>query len=226
MASKRNYLTQAELSEFADITVTDPTEADDQISMAEELIDGFVGFQEKFYKSSLTALAASGGANSLTLSSEHQNTYNADYFAGCQVEIIGGTGSGQRRIISSSTKAGVITTTENWTTAPDSTSFYKIYQLGKFPRRCDVHFDSISGADKHYKSIPEAVKRATAAQVEYVINMGVDFFSGADSDKQSESIGDYSYSNAPGSVGSNKLIAPKAKMLLRGIRNIKGTITV
>jgi hypothetical protein len=226
MASKRAYLTQAELAEFADITITDTTEADDQITMAEEIIDAYVGAQDSFYKSTITNLASSGGASTLTLHTDHQNVYNNDYLAGCQIEIIGGTGSGQRRIISTQTKAGVVTVTEAWTTQPDSTSFYKIYQLGKFPRNQDVSFDSNLSADKYYKSIPEAVKRAVAAQVQYIIEMGDKFFATDDSGKQSESIGDYSYTNAEGSARHNRLIAPKAKMLLRGIKNIKGQIII
>lgn len=219
MASRRNYVTTAEVD-----LLTGTTSTDQDISEAEELIDNYVGFQDSFFKGQIDALATSGTSNTLTLHTDHQNVYNADHLAGCQVEIIGGTGSGQRRIISTQTKAGVITVTENWTTTPDSTSYYKIYQLGKFPRCKDVMFDSRSGADKYYKSIPEAVKRATAAQVEYRIEMGDKFFASDESDKQSEAIGDYSYTNAQGSAGINKLIAPKAKILLRGIRNIVGQI--
>ena len=224
MASKRAYVTIAEVAELADITITNTTEAEDQISQAEEMIDAYVGVQDKFYKSQLTALAAGGSSNGLTLNTQHQNTYNKNYFSGCQIEIIGGTGAGQRRIISTSTKAGAIVVTENWTTTPDSTSFYKITQLGKFPRCNDVYFDSINAADTYYKSIPEAVKRAVAAQMQYIIEMGQEFFAGDQTDKQSESIGDYSYTNAQGASGANKLIAPKAKILLRGIKNIKGDI--
>jgi hypothetical protein len=43
----------------------------------------------------------------------------------------------------------------------------------------------------------------------------------------SERIGDYSYSKSDGSGrGVDQLIAPKAKELLRGIRNRKGAIIV
>lgn len=225
-SSRRGYLSVSELNQFIDGSLADNDTIQDLISQAEEYIDSYAGFQDKFYKSTLTALAASGGASTLTLNSDHQNTYNQDYFKGCEVEIIGGTGAGQRRTISGSTKAGLVTVQDAWTTAPDSTSFYKIYQLGKFPRSQDVHFDGISGADRYYKSIPEAVKRATAAQYEYMTEMGESFFETDQSEKQSESIGDYSYSNAQGANGKNKLIAPKAKIYLRGIRNITGTIIV
>lgn len=223
--SRRGYLSQAELAELADITITDTDEADDQISQAEEMIDAYVGFQNKFIRGVLTRRASGGTSNTLTLHTDDQNVVDVDYYKGCEVEIIGGTGVGQRRIISGSTRAGVITVSSNWTTTPDSTSFYKIYQLGKFPRPQDVTYYSQESPFTYYKSIPEAVKRAVAAQVEYVINMGEAFFTTDKSDKQSENIGDYGYSranNAGGQIG--RMIAPKAKAFLSGIMNRTGEL--
>lgn len=227
MASRRNYLDQTELAQFADITITDTTEADDQISMAEELIDAYVGPQDSFIKSPIQGRFASvASSSSMTLESKHQSTMQKDYLVGCLVEIIGGTGSGARKRITAQTYAGVITT-EAFSTAPDSTSIYRIWQIGKFPRHEDVYFDGQSSPTAYYKQIPEEVKRATAAQVEFRINMGEAFFATDKSELQSERIGDYSYSKA-GQEGKpvDALIAPKAKELLRGIRNRKGAIMV
>ena len=224
MSSKRNYLSQSELAEFADITITDSTEADDQISQAEEIIDAFVGFQGKAMAEVVEGRATTGSATTLTLQSDQQNIFELDYFIYCMVEIIGGTGTGQRSRITGSTKAGVVTF-ETLTTPLDSTSIYRIWQLGKFPRVQDEFYDSVNSPYRFYRSIPEAVKRATAAQVEYIIQMGSNFFSTDKTEMTSEGIGDYSYSKE--SSGSlNSLIAPKAKMLLRGIKNIKGQIVV
>lgn len=227
MASRRGYLTQTELAQYADITITDPTEADDQISQAEELIDTYVGYQNKFMPYVIEGKASVGGVDTLTLRSDDTAGYEQDYFKGCEIEIIGGTGIGSRTIITASTAEGVLTFSGITT---DTTSFYRIYQLGKFPRVQDVSFDSYSGDDRYYKQIPEAIKRATAAQVEYVINMGDSFFASDESNKQSERIGDYSYSNGNGGSNSTsgvmKLIAPKARMLLRGIVNRKGVFLV
>src|SRR3990167_2995659 len=221
--SRRGYLTQTELAEFTDITVTDAAEADDQINQAEEMIDAYVGSQQKFYDYELKGKAAAGGSSSITLQSNQQSIYDIDYFKLCEVEIIGGTGVGQRRKVTASTLAGVLTVDTAWTTTPDSTSFYKIWQLGKFPRQQDVHFYSEQTPSTYYKSIPEAVKRAVAAQVEYRIAMGEAFFKTDASEKVSERIGDYSYENASsqgvGTLGVEKLIAPKAKLLLRGIKS-------
>lgn len=225
--SNRSYLTIDELEQFADITVTDDTEAEDQISQAEELIDSYVGFQEKAIECEYRGLATGGGATTINLSIEHQNIFEVNYLIYCEVEIIGGTGAGQKRMISSSTKEGVVTVSEAWTTNPDSTSYYRIFQLGCFPRLEDSQFDSQNTPNKYYKFIPEKVKRAVASQVEYKIKMGDDFFSTNKMAMRSESIGDYSYSKFGGNASRlDDLIAPKAKMLLNGIRNIVGVIEV
>jgi len=230
MASRRRYLDQTELAQFADITIGDTTEADDQISMAEEMIDAYVGPQDKAYPHELQGRAAAGAGSSITLQSNQQSIYDINFFKYCEVEIIGGTGPGQRRVVTGSTLAGVLTVASAWTTTPDSTSFYRIYQLGKFPRIVDSTFYSEQTPSTYYKNIPEAVKRATAAQVEYRIAMGEGFFKTDQSEKVSERIGDYSYENisssGAGSVGVEKLIAPKAKLLLRGFKNRLGQIVV
>lgn len=218
-ASRRGYLSQDELKQYADITISDSPEAEDRISQAEEMVDAWVGYQEKFMDHAIQGLGSAGAADTITLESTQQNSFDIDYFKLCQIEIIGGTGAGQIRKITTSTKAGVLTVDENWDTNPDSTSFYKITQLGKFPRRGDVITHMESGVTTYYKSIPEAVRRAVAAQVQYMIDMGDNFFSTDKSELESESIADYSYSRK---AGSHMLIAPKAKLLLRGIKNRMG----
>lgn len=220
--SRRRYLSQSELAQYADITLTNPTEADDRISQAEEIIDNFVGYQQKAVSEELIGTAQSGGATSMVLESIHCNVYQKDYLSNCCIEIIGGTGKGQRSTITASELNGTITY-ETLSTPTDNTSFYKIWQLGKFPRLTDRHTNTTS--TQYYYSIPEAIKRAVAAQVEFGISMGDDYFSTNKLDMQSESIGDYSYSKGGGGSGSlDNLIAPKAKLLLRGIKNITGQI--
>lgn len=226
--SKRQYLSQDELAEYADITITDENEADTKISQAEELIDAYVGFQHRAVNDRIEGRVASATSTTVTLeASNHQNVYQKDYLRYCQIEIVGGTGVGQRQIITGSTYAGVVTTAA-WTTTPDSTSYYKITQLGKFPRSQDQYFDGNASPQVYVKSIPEAIKRATAAQVEYIINQGDEFFSTDQSSIQSEHIGNYSYTRGSdgGSAGTINLIAPKAKSLLKGIVNRKGTMIV
>lgn len=224
MASKRGYLSQTELAEFADITILDATEADDQISMAEEIIDDFVGPQSKFLQYEVRGLISAGGTNNFTLETIHTNNMQKNYLRGCFIEIMGGTGEGQRGKITTQTYEGVITLETAFSTALDTTSYYRIWQLGKFPRNCDVEFDGVHTPQQYYKSVPEAVRRAVAAQVEYRINMGDRFFGSDKSDMEGETIGDYSYNKSAGSGGMGRLIAPKAKLLLKGIINRKGQI--
>jgi hypothetical protein len=223
--SRRGYLSQGELAQFANITINDTDEADDVISQAEEMLDAFIGYQDKFLEAEIEGRATAGGSATITLKSEHQNQYDADYFALCEIEIMGGTGAGQRRKITGSTKAGVITVESAWDTTPDSTSFYQIRQVAKFPRNRDVVSHTDNSVTTIYKTIPEPVRRAVAAQVEYIVNMGDDFFRTDKSDKQSESIGDYSYSLGEKQSGLTRMIAPKAKLLLRGYINRTGRIT-
>lgn len=220
MASRRRYLTQAELEEFADIDVTNVTEGDDKISQAEELIDAYVGPQDKFYQGELVGKAQSGSTTGFKLQSEHIDTNQSDYWKDCEVEIVGGSGVGETKRITASDNAGNITT-DTFSTALDNTTIYKIYQMAKFPRFKDCTFES-QHTSKWYKSIPEMVKRATAAQLEYMINMGDKFFSTDASKKTSESIGDYAYSKEGSSASIENLIAPKAKNFLKGILNRKG----
>lgn len=234
MPSRRQYLTQAELAQFADITIVDATEADDQISQSEEIIDAYVGSQDMFFDSDFSnvveGLAQAGGSGSLTLENRHANVFLTNFFSYCEVEIIGGAGAGQRTVIASSTYPNtVLTFRDSLTTPCNNTSFYRIYQLGKFPRKRDTFLDSINPPSPiYYKNIPEQIRRATAAQVEYMIQQGAAYFKTDDLFKTAEKIGDYAYDKARDGSAANieMMIAPKAKMFLRGFINRRGVILV
>lgn len=232
--SRRQYLSQSELQQFADITISNPTEADVLISQAEEILDGYVGFQDQFLSKredqTIIGKAQAANANTLTLESRHSNVFLVNYFSYTELEIIGGTGQGQRNGILSSTYPNTIVTFVNpFTTAPDATSLYRIYQLGKFPRRKDCYLDAINPPTPiYYKSIPESIKRATAAQIEYMLNQGYSFFKSDDIFKSSEKIGDYTWDKPRDGSGTGitQMIAPKAKMFLQGYINRKGIMLV
>lgn len=220
--SRRNYLTSTEAEEYADITIEDTPEAQDQISQAEEMIDAYVGFQTKHIRSEYDGQATGGTTTSLIDdSSDSVLNYDDDFYKYCEVEIIGGTNVGEKRTITASSRDNQsITVSEAFSSAIDETSIYVIRQLGKFPRVQDIKSRVVNGNSKYFKIIPEAVKRATAAQLQYIIDKGTEFFSGA-TDKQSERLDDYSYEVK---AGAERLIAPKARILLKGIRNITGRI--
>jgi len=224
--TRRGYISKGEYEQYTGTTVSDATAWEVLASKAEEMVDAYVGPQDSFMYSETTGRASAGGSSTITLQSDQQNISDVNYYERCEVEILGGTGAGQRNKVSSSTREGVLTMQTAWVTTPDSTSFYKIYQLGKFPRKHDVTFYSEQSPSTYYKQIPEEVKRAVCAQIEYMVEMGDEYFAGNDADKQSESIGDYSYTNASGSTGTNKMISAKSKLLLRGIKNRIGRLVV
>jgi len=218
--TKRGYITEAELESYADIAITDSDEAIERMNIAEELIDRYVGFQNSFMRYDIVGTASAGTTLTLTdtNSGSQINSTTENRFSYCMLEIIGGTNAGQSRTIISNTTAGVLTVESAFSSAIDNTSVYRIYQLAKFPRSQDYKLvNSI-----YYKFIPEAVKHATLAQVEYMIEMGDDFFiSGVD--KKDENIDGYSY-NIPKNV--KRMIAPKSRMYLKGIFNRKGKLLI
>jgi len=220
--SRRQYVTQSDAEQFSNIQVTDATEADDQISHAEEMVDSYVGFQKKHISDTYSGLATSAGSDYLVDNSGDSplKSYDDDYYTFCEIEILGGTGEGQTRTITAyDSDTYKVTVGTDWSVTPDSTSFYVIRQVGKFPREEDVFQDSNL---KYYKSIPEAVQRATLAQLEYIIEKGDDFFAGA-TDYESEDIEGYSHTIRD---GANRSISPLARELLKGIRNKKGRLRV
>lgn len=79
-------------------------------------------------------------ANTVTMHATDLNLA-ANELAGLVLAITGGTGSGQRRVISSNTAgiASVITVSANWTTTPDATSDFEV-------RYVESAYASISGA--------------------------------------------------------------------------------
>jgi hypothetical protein len=219
--SRRGYLSQDELKQFANITIVDPTEADDVISQAEEILDAYIRRSDKFLVGDYRGIATDGTTTTLIdTSSDSRFNFDSGYFIGCEIEIVGGTNAGERRRISGYDKdTREVTVDTAFTATIDNTSVYIITQLGLFPRYKDVfHLDSI-----YYKRIPEAIKRATAAQVEYIIEKGDSFFKGG-ADFKSESIDDYRYDRVEGSTGLAALIAPKARQFLSGYLNRVGQL--
>lgn len=217
----RNYLSladaQAQLPSAA-VTL-------DRIDRAEQAIDDYVGSPNRHVPDTFQGLASSSTTKSLTDTNPASQLHIIDgYFANCVIEIIGGTGKGQRRFIEDSNYNNrSVTITDAWDTAPDTTSFYRIYQLAKFPRGEDV-FSRQDGLH-YYKSIPDAIRQALFAQLEWMNAQGDAFFVGNSADVQSESVGNYSYSKAnAGQSAMVSALAPRARTLLRGFKNSMGSL--
>jgi hypothetical protein len=221
--TKRNYLSPKSLTEIQAIV---PSATLDRIDRAEQAIDDYVGHQDKHVETVFQGMASSSTTTSLTDTNPASQLHIIDgYFANCVVEIIGGTGKGQVRFISDSSYDNrSVTITDAWDTPPDTTSFYRIYQLAKFPRVEDVY--SRQDGRHYYKSIPDAVKDALLAQLEYIEAQGDAYFVGDQADVKSESVGNYSYSKgSAGQSASVMALAPRARTQLRGIKNSLGTLS-
>lgn len=250
--SKRQYINAAFLDQYLGsqtINLEDWPSADSLIDFAEQMIDGYVGPQRKWFQLDSSFIAGvytppdyepetpvvkelRGRINTVVSPNQYmleqwqQLAYQNNFFIMCNLDIIGGAGFGNSYIISGSTLQGQITINNTdgsaITEAPlDNTSVYRIYQLGKFPRDRDVFYNTFQNPTFYYKAIPEPVREATAAQAEYINNQGLDFFTSDKPNMQSEHIGPYSYSRKQ---KGDILMAPKAKMLLRGIMSRRGTM--
>lgn len=228
-SSKRGYLTPTDLEAMTGLELTE-SEALKKINAAEALIDAFVGFQEKAICDEYHGEVS--GAIEKTIFDTDGRTqllHYDDYFLGCWLEIIGGSGAGQQRRIVSSSYAGKSITYEGdaLNPAPNSSTSFRIFQLGKFPRRQDMTTNR--DGNRYYKAIPQAVREATAAQVEFMVDKGDEFFTSDGTDMQSESFGNYAYSRGSKDSAAAtyvRMVSPKVRTLLHGIVNRTGRLTV
>lgn len=230
MDTARGYLSKAELGTYAPSVTGTDAEKLAMIERAEALIDSYIGRQDQAVRP-LTDLARAGSTTTLQLSaSDTQGANGVNYLKGCQIEILDGTGEGQVRSIKSYAIDGTITVGKNWDTAPDTTSYYRVSQVGKLPRRgIDLTNDTVGGVNRYFRVIPVAVKQAVAAQVEYIQQMGEAYFTGGDSNMQSESSDGYSYTRGENGTNGKGLIAPAVRSLLAGsgiINRVGGGIIV
>lgn len=254
--SKRQYINPAYLTNYLhgqSLSSDFPT-PDDLIEMAEEMIDGYVGPTQKWFQLDSSFVAGvytppdyepetpvvkelRGKVNSVVNASTYmvefwqQNAYQNGFFGMCNLDIMGGTGFGNSYLISDSLYTGQITIKNTdgstITEAPlDTTSVYRIYQLGQFPRNRDVFYNTFENPTRYYKQVPEKVRQATAAQCEYINKQGLDFFTSDAGTMQTEHIGPYSYGRRGTTTSSDILIAPKTRMLLKGLKNRRGTIVI
>lgn len=227
-SSNRGYITSKEqIEQLANITVTDEDEMWDQVNAAEQLVDQWVGHQEKAYSGQVVgAVTAVDGRTIYDTSGTTHLFVTSNAYAGCTLEIVGGTGVGQtRRIVSSSRDDRSVTLAEAFTTEPDTTSVFRIHQLAKFPRKKDVFVTP--GGNIVYKVVPEAISLAVAYQVAFIVEMGDKYFAGDGSSMDSESIGNYSYSRGFGASAPSalvRLMAPRARAVLSGIKNRTGEL--
>lgn len=216
---RRNYILTADAG--------GATEA--QVALAEALIDAYVGRQPVFYPGEIVGNVSSSLTSKVIDTNTNSPLYvTSNTFTYCIIEIIGGSGVGQSRFITASDRDERSVTFEGdpFSPALDDTSVYRIYQLGKFPRRQDSR--TPSGQSTFYKYIPDAIKNATIAQAQFIVEQGDDYFTGDDSEMDSERILSYSYSRG-GNAGQSalvKFVSPQARAFLKGYKNSTGMIAV
>lgn len=223
----RNYLSVADLAKIANISVLDNDEALRQLDRAEEAIDDYVGYHEKAVPINFRGIITSISSDGLTIIDTSSNTQLhqlTGYYSRCVIEIIDGTGIGQVRYITSSSYADYsVTIIDAWDTKPDTTSSFRIYQLAQFPRNVDV-YPRPDGLQL-YKTLPDALKKAVAAQIEYMIAQGDAFFQGSNGELVSESIGNYSYNRGNNSAApAVRLVSPRVRSLLLAYKNSGGQL--
>jgi hypothetical protein len=252
--SRRQYIDTTYLTSYlGNQTLSgDFPSADGLIDMAEQMVDGYVGPQRKWFQLDSSFIAGvftppdyepetpvvkelrgritqAISPTQYMIETWQQRAYQNDFFVMCNIDVIGGMGLGKSYLIAASTLSGQITIKNVDGTDPtenvfDTTSVYRIYQLGKFPRDRDVFYNTFQNPTFYYKGIPEQVREATAAQAEFINSMGLDYFT---SERlTSEHIGSYSYGRAAHSIKDSTLIAPKAKFLLKGYMSRRGTMIV
>lgn len=226
MSTKRNYATIEQIQEYANITVTDSDEAWQQIEKAEEMIDAYVGAHTRFHHRTTVGEIGALSADSLTITDAYGGYLDRidNYYKGLLFVVVAGVSTGKTAMVTSSSYANKSLTLDTVIEDLQPGCVFELRQIGKFPRLQDAHTNRMSTL--WYTQIPDAVTRAVAAQLEYMINQGDEFFSTDQADKSSESIGNYSYSKQAGGSSSSmqRMIAPQAKVLLRGYVNRGGRL--
>jgi hypothetical protein len=218
METIRGYITKADVEKYCDIAITDDDEAIERMEYVEQMIDDYVGFQVKFLKVDFIGTATGGSTTEIedTSNGSPLKTALDDKFKYCTVQIMNGAMVGEERLITGQEQNKIVFTTPlEYEVAAGVV--YRLYQLGKFPRVQDFDLEG----EHYYKYIPRKVKEACLAQFQYLVEMGDDFLiNGAN--KIEESWKDYSYKLGTTKGGEARMIAPKAKFLLKGITNRKG----
>lgn len=129
---------------------------------------GGISYSFTIQAGNITGTAQSGGASTITLAAGESATNQLH--RGNLIRIIGGTGTGQRRIITDyngSTKGAVIA--PNWYANPDNTSIYEIFGSG----HADISMlqNTVTGAT-NISTLAGHTPDNTIADVDDVLNSG------------------------------------------------------
>lgn len=222
MIPLRKYVSQADVQNYSNITINDSDEANDIIDLAESIIDNYVGYVKPHVIHRIHGKATGGTTLKLidTSGDSYLGSNDDGYYRNCVLEMMSGTQAGKRRAITDSDQGDKSVTVEDeFSSAIADGDAYVIYQLAKFPRAKDVELID----NEYYKIIPEQIKQATLAQIEYIVEKGLDFFSEG-VDYKSESFSKYSYTMKD---GADRYLSPLARRIIRrsGLMVKRGVMT-
>lgn len=227
MATIRGYLTD---KQFQNITGADSlgTDADLIIAKAEAIIDGYIGNWQPHFNEIVT-VPSSAQAGEITLNAQDRASLpGVDYLKGLAVEFLNGEAAGETRIIESQGSDGVITFDQEFSDEPADGDIVRIYQAGKVPRRGtdDVISREVINERIYIRNIPQPLREAVAAQIQYMQELGDEFFDGQASSLDSESMQSYSYQRGESAKGGKAMVAPKVRQLLAGTGIINRTAQI
>jgi hypothetical protein len=223
--STYNYILPSELAAYIHTmaSVTNEALAATFISDAERVIDAFAGPGPQFYQrlgGDTAALVASGAT---TLTSDIFGSRRPDYWAagGAYIHIVSAADAslnGERRLVVGSANPNTVTLASGFGAALAAGAQFQFQQESAFPRIWDQ--DTWGNPD-----MPELLKAAVAAQVEYGIIYGSEAFGLGDTNIVADTNGDvtsrsygsgYSESrDARRRDGMAVWIAPRARVLMR-----------
>jgi hypothetical protein len=229
-----NYILPSELAAYIHsmASVTNEAVAATFISDAERVVDAFVGPGRKFYPRLGGETAAEIASGATTLTAEIFGDRRPDYWAagGAYITLVSAADSslnGERRLIVASLNPNTVTLVSGFDAVLAAGAQFYFQQESAFPRIWDQ--DTWGNPD-----IPELLKAAVAAQVEYGIVYGSEAFGLGDTDIAADTSGDitsrsygsgYSESrDARRKDGMAVWIAPRARVLLRQLLSSTGRL--
>ena len=231
--SEFNYILPSELAAYIHTMsgVTDEALAAKFITDAERVIDAYVGGGPRFYPELTGNPSFTVASGVTTLPSSIFGSRRPNYWAkgGVYIEILNSADAsniGARRLVVASSVESVTLDT-GFDTELTAAAQFVFIQDSQFPRLWD---SNILG-DPH---MPQVLKLAVAAQVEYGIAYGSEAFGLGDSsivDDESGNVQSRTYGSGYSesrdtrrTEGLARWIAPRARVLLRALLNSTGAI--
>lgn len=216
---QRGYLTQAEFESITGRSAATIPTFTGFVARAEALVDQTVGAHHPFHHD--VVLDGISAPSSTTIKADEFDEDKDDFYNNLRLVVKQGPGKGDiRRVVSFDAATKTATIDTPWSTLPTADSVIIREQVATFPRHVDRDAD-------HRPVIPEEVTLATAAVVEFLVDVGgtdglanKSFSTGGS--KTEEGIGEYSvkFSNTN---DKKQLIGNKAFLILGDSGLVKRT---